>query len=323
MEKSQWSDLHFDLISTITNQLGLIDLLSFRGVCNYWRSAASSSKASAEIESLVPRPWFLLYGETAECSILTSNHKMYRIEIPEMAESTCLQSFVGWLLLYCKNSKSLAFFCPFSRVKIEIPQCPLISEQSESDLYAAFSSYPTDSNCTVVVIKHDKDEEKMNLCMLHRGESEWTFHDHNIDGVKFAGKIKSVAIYERAFHFLDEDSTALVAFEYCTMTWKDYNIVPRGTSTRTKKLNYYLELDWINRDSFSSKRSEMKQLLGIDRCSISICGAVVLRGDDNHHVRSYEFLEDDEGESNEPCRKLKGVWLQPRFHQISEDQQRW
>ncbi|KAI9079043.1 hypothetical protein K1719_032557 [Acacia pycnantha] len=322
MEKSQWSDLHFDFISTITNQLGLIDLLSFRGVCNYWRSAASSSKASAEIESLVPQPWFLLYGETTQCSILTGDHRMYRIEIPEMAESTCLQSFVGWLLLYCKNNKSLAFFCPFSRAKIEIPQCPLISEQSESDLYAAFSSYPTDLDCTVVVLKHDKDVKKMKLCMLRRGESEWTFHEHNINGTRFAGKIKSVAIYERAFHFLDEDSTALEEFNYDTMIWIDYNIVPSGSSTSAKELNY-LALDWINSDSFSSKRNEMKQLLGIDRCSISICGAMVLQGNANHHLRSHEFVEEDEGESNKPCRELKGVWLQPRFHQISEDQQRW
>ncbi|KAK4259645.1 hypothetical protein QN277_005955 [Acacia crassicarpa] len=321
MEKSQWSDLHWDLILIITNQLGLIDLLSFRGVCNYWRSAASSLKASAEIESLEPRPWFLLYGETAQCSLLTGDHRMYRIEIPELAESTCLQSFVGWLLLYGKNSKSLAFFCPFSGVKIEIPPCPLISEQSESDLYAAFSSYPTDLDCTVVVVKHNKDLKKMNLCMLRRGESEWTFHEHNIDRIRFAGKIKSIAIYQRAFHFLDEDST-LVEFKYDTMRWINYNIVASGSSTSAKKLNY-LALEWINRDSFSSKRNEMKQLLGIDRCSISICGAMILQGDANHHLRSYEFVEEDEEESNKPRRELKGVWLQPRFHQISEDQQRW
>ncbi|KAI9079049.1 hypothetical protein K1719_039001 [Acacia pycnantha] len=183
MEERPWADLQFDLLSIISNRLGLIDLLSFRAVCNYWRSA--SSQASAEIESSKAQLWFLLYGETVECCLLTYPGR-YRIQIPEMVESTCLASLVGWLLLYRKNSNSLFFFCPFSRAKIEIPQCPLIVEQSQSgsdsDLYAAFSYYPTDPDCTLVVVIKRKNDAKMKLCMLHRGESEWTFHEHIATG---------------------------------------------------------------------------------------------------------------------------------------------
>ncbi|KAK6939271.1 F-box domain [Dillenia turbinata] len=46
--KASWSELPKELLSKIANLLDLIDLLSFRGVCNEWRKA--SSIASAEIQ---------------------------------------------------------------------------------------------------------------------------------------------------------------------------------------------------------------------------------------------------------------------------------
>ncbi|XP_054795889.1 F-box protein At4g00893-like [Prosopis cineraria] len=323
-EKKNWSDLHSDLASTISEQLGLIDLLSFRGVCHYWRS--SSSHASAEIESSIPKPWFLLYGEAAQCSLLTNNDRIYKIEIPEMAESTCLASFVGWLLLYCKNDDSLFFFCPFSRARIEIPRCPLTSEQSESEsdhLFAAFSSYPTNPDCTVVAIKR-KDKETLKLCRLRRGESEWTFHEH-ICPIAFLDRIKSSALYKRAFHFLAESSRVLVSFEYDTMKWLNYMLSPtRNPKIDTaEKLDYWVDKNWAKKESFSSMSDKMKNLLGIeDPCSISICGAMILRGDANDRVIPHEVLEDDQYKESMLRRELKGVWLQPRFHQISQDQ-RW
>ncbi|XP_028774877.1 F-box protein At3g56470-like [Neltuma alba] len=329
MEEKPWSDLHSDLTSMISDQLGLIDLLSFRGVCNYWRSSCSNS--SAEIESSVPKPWFMLYGESARCSLLTNDNRIFRIEIPEMAEAKCLASFVGWFLLYCKNRKSLSFFCPFSRAKIEIPQCPLISEQSESaesDIFAAFSSYPTDPDCVVAVVKR-KNYAKLKLCLLRRGESEWSFHRHLWPDF---GKIKSIALHERAFHFLDEFNK-LVAFEYDTMKWMNYEIKPRSPkgskSTGNKTLDYWVDKSWIHKEPFSSNSDKMKKLLGIEDpcCSISVCGTMVLKGGVNDRVISHEFLDDydedhiDDDESK-PRRELKGVWFQPRFHQISQDQ-RW
>ncbi|KAK4259643.1 hypothetical protein QN277_005953 [Acacia crassicarpa] len=322
MEERPWADLQFDLLSIISNQLGLIDLLSFRAVCNHWRSA--SSQASAEIESSKAQLWFLLYGETAQCCFLTYAGR-YRIEIPEMFESTCLASFVGWLLLYRKNSNSLFFFCPFSRAKIEIPPCPLILEQSqsESDLYAAFSYYPTDPDCTLVVVIKRKNDAKMKLCMLHRGEYEWTFHEH-IASDQFVGQISSVAFQERAFHFWDEYSERVVVFQYDTMTWVNYFVIhgEQQEIAASITLDYRVKAE-ANEEIFSSKRVEMKQLLGIDHhdlCSISICGAT---SDAKHHGTSHEFLEEEEDIANKPRREFKGVWLQPRFYQISEDQQRW
>ena len=54
----QWCDLPYQLLSRIADGLGLIDLLSFRAVCNDWRSA--SSEASAKVESMQRDPWFLI-----------------------------------------------------------------------------------------------------------------------------------------------------------------------------------------------------------------------------------------------------------------------
>ncbi|KAI9079051.1 hypothetical protein K1719_032538 [Acacia pycnantha] len=213
------------------------------------------------------------------------------------------------------------------RAKIEIPQCPLILEQSqlgsESDLYASFSYYPTDPDCTVVVVIKCENDAKMKLCMLHRGESEWTSHEH-IASDQFAGRISSVTLQERAFHFWDEYFERVVTFQYDTMTWVNFYIIT------IPPLAYWVQAE-ANGEIFSSKSFEMQQLkqliLGIDNhdlCSISIC---VATGNANYHGTSHEFLEevssDDEEKSNKPRRELKGVGFQPRFYQISEDQQRW
>lgn len=56
-----WADLPPELLSIIAEKLGLIELLSFRGVCKAWR--ISSSTASAETESANNlEPSFLAYG---------------------------------------------------------------------------------------------------------------------------------------------------------------------------------------------------------------------------------------------------------------------
>ena len=105
--EKRWCDLPYQLLSLIADGLGLIDLLSLRAVCKDWRSA--SSEASAKVESMCPHPWLLMYGEGSHCSLLTHEHKLYTLNIPELVGATCLW---GWLLPFKQGS--MFFFCPFS-----------------------------------------------------------------------------------------------------------------------------------------------------------------------------------------------------------------
>lgn len=142
-----WVDLPPGLLSPIANSLGIIDLLSVRGVCKDWRLAPST--ASAEIEYVpTTEPWFILYGETEICTLYTPNvKKIYSINFPELKNSTCLASNQGWLLLFQEGS--IFFFCPFSRARIDLPRFP---HQEMSDHVAAFSCPPTSLECIVSVM---------------------------------------------------------------------------------------------------------------------------------------------------------------------------
>ncbi|KAJ7972878.1 F-box protein family [Quillaja saponaria] len=163
--RRSWSDLPPELLSKIADSLGLIELVSFRGVCKDWNSA--SSIASAQVESLSDEPWFLMYGENSECVLLSNLGTKYIMDIPEMDGATCLASYQGWLLVF--NKGSMFFFCPFSRAKIDLPMFPY---KELSDHFAAFSSPPTSKDCIVTVTSRCSELE-LELNLLRCGENEW------------------------------------------------------------------------------------------------------------------------------------------------------
>ncbi|XP_022642981.1 F-box/kelch-repeat protein At1g57790-like [Vigna radiata var. radiata] len=163
-----WSDLPGDLLSQIANGLGLIDFLSFRCVCKDWNTA--SLKVSPYDRSVLCDPWFLMYGgEGSKCSVLSHQNKCYSINLPELDGARCLASYEGWLLLFGEGS--LFFFCPFSRAKIELPNCPLTDA---SEHVAAFSAPPTSEDCIVFTVK-DFDPDHINYCSIISYQIGWNF----------------------------------------------------------------------------------------------------------------------------------------------------
>ncbi|KAL4330621.1 hypothetical protein AHAS_Ahas13G0418400 [Arachis hypogaea] len=110
------SDLPQDLLSLVADELGLIDLLSFRAVCRNWRSASTWS--TAVVESMHGHPWLLIYGEYSPICILQSRDKgiIYKLRFEELEGAICMASHEGWLLLFKKGF--MFFFCPFSRTRI-------------------------------------------------------------------------------------------------------------------------------------------------------------------------------------------------------------
>ena len=134
-------------------------------MCNDWHSA---TKPLLEAKFSGCDPWFLSYGEKGpRCSVLSNIDKVYTVEIPELDGSTCLASYEGWLLVF--RDDSLFFFCPFSRAKIQPPNCPL---KKSYDYIAAISSVPTSQDCIVVVLD-SVNHLKFELHTLCRGYDKW------------------------------------------------------------------------------------------------------------------------------------------------------
>ncbi|XP_044492319.1 F-box protein At4g00893-like [Mangifera indica] len=310
--RPSWADLPTELITLVADRLGIIDLLRFLSVCKSWNYAAS--RCSAQIESTHNyEPWFLLYGEDSHCILLSGlenkeSQKKYNINIPELNGATCIASRDGWLLL--RQETTIFFFCPFSRSRIDLPQFP---DSEHRDYIGAFSSPPTSKDCIVcVVAKNDKSQVELRL--LHRGANEWTTHIYTYYRDHFE-KIKAVAYEndEKNFHIFD-DTCGLIVFSPEDGSWKIYRIIdePIDQSSNAEKIPFHL-----SRGSFKMKRMKKKLGLGED-VSVDTCGTVVSYHADDMHDMVF-FNENISQHSETQGRRLKGAWIEPRFHKISQE----
>ena len=301
MAERKWSDLPSDLLSPIADRLGLIELLCFRGVCKDWKSA--STTASAEIESLPDHePWFLVYGSNSECILLSNSGKKYTINIPELNGATCLASNKGWLLMFQEGS--MFFFCPFSHAKIDLPRFP---HSQVTDHVAAFSSPPTFQDCLVAVINRSS-ETTLELNMLCRGAKVWTNHKGHLprDAIK---TIKGATYHGEEFYFFD-NSENLVTFSI-DKSWNFFVIIPRPKD----KIPGINDLP-IGRRMKHFIHMNMKNELGLpENVSISTCGTLV-----HDRIDKLVLNERIEAAEDSISYQLKGVWIQPRFFQVSPNQ---
>ncbi|CAI9781134.1 unnamed protein product [Fraxinus pennsylvanica] len=305
-----WQHLPPELLSLITSSLGIIDLLSFRGVCKDWRSASCTS--SAEVESDPnSMPWFILCGETQNCTLYNPNDKkIYSINFPELKHSTCLASNQGWLLLFQEGS--IFFFCPFSRARIDLPQFP---HQEISDHIAAFSCPPTSLECIVSIINRS-DESTLEINALKRGETVWTTHTFERNKWSFGTIIGGIFNdIKGAFFYLD-NARKLLSFSTEESKEKNYNIYQLFANPPDNKSvgNGYLPI-CCDRSYF--RRSGLQDWIGLkDDISISICGAII----PTHRINiliSNECIKASNGSAE--CQ-MKGIWIQPRFFQIPRTQ---
>ncbi|XP_059436159.1 F-box protein At4g00893-like [Corylus avellana] len=308
MENRNWSDLPLELLATIAESLGIIELLSFRSVCKDWSSA--SATASAQIESS-KEAWFLVYGEspTCECLLVSNSGEKHSIHIPDLigSSTTCLASTHGWLLLF-QNGGSIFFFCPFSRAKIHLPKLPF---SEITDHVATFSSPPTSENCVVAVISRSSESEELEVNMLQRGADAWTNHKTSCP-LAALGAVKGAAFYEGCFSFFDSVDK-LVRFYVESQDWGFFRLAVAPREKRPPEAN---GLEFIpRRKQFVSLGMDKRLGLSED-VSISTCGTQV----SFCNVDEVLFCETIDAAESSKTSHLKGVWIQPRFFQVSPTQ---
>ncbi|GLT69893.1 hypothetical protein SLA2020_420060 [Shorea laevis] len=296
-----WSDLPAELLSLIADRLGIIELMSFRGVCKAWQAA--SSAASAKIEGASnPEPWFLFYGENSQCHLYNTSQRRYTMRIPELDGATCMASNQGWLLIFKEGS--MFFYCPFSHAKIDLPKFPrsVLSEHA-----SAFSSPPTSPEC-IVAVMHRDPEYGLELYVLYRGADTWT--RRKLNSIQYNLSAFGFASYKNeTFHFFDKIN-GLVTYSIKDKSCLRYTIVKKDNSTTRKSL------PCVRMKSLFVK-SDMKKKLGLgEDVSVSVCGTILQYGGIDNII----FSEDLEAaEESENCHR-KGVWIQPRFFQVSSNQ---
>lgn len=295
-----WSGLPADLLSLIVDRLGLIELLSFHGVCKAWRAAASTALSKIEASANY-KPWFLIYGENSQCHLYNESGRRYTTSIPELDGATCIASHQGWLLVF--QGGSMFFYCPFSHAKIDIPTFPL---SVLSNYAAAFSSPPTTLEC-IVAVMHRDIMSGFSLYVLPRGANAWA----KCELIQFYNvrELGSAMHGNQNFYFFDKINK-LITFSVKDKTCVQHTLLKNENSTTIKHLPYV-------RSKSHFVRRNMKKKLGLgDDVSISICGTVV-QNDSTDIIICNEEVES--AEEFESCY-LKGVWIQPRFFHLSLNQ---
>ncbi|KAE8009621.1 hypothetical protein FH972_006049 [Carpinus fangiana] len=306
MENRKWSDVPLELLALMAENLGIIALLSFRCVCKDWNFASATASAQRESSK---EAWFLVYGEstTCECLLVSNSGEKHSINIPELmgSSTTCLASTKGWLLLF-QNGGSIFFFCPFSRAKIHLPKLPF---SEITNHVATFSSPPTSENCVVAVISRSCESEELELNMLQRGADEWTNHTTSWP-LSLLGALKGAAFYEGCFSFFD-GVDKVVRFCVESQDWGFFRLGPVPREKLAADVKGRLQI-FPRREQFASMGMDRRLGLSED-VSISTCGT---QGS-LYGINEVVFCETIDATESSKTRYLKGVWIQPRFFQVS------
>ncbi|XP_006366381.1 F-box protein At4g00893-like [Solanum tuberosum] len=297
-----WCDLHPELLNEIAESLGIIDLLGFRGVCKDWRSASFTASASIESTSRDSKLYFLLHNDRDENTILfnPTTNKNYTINIPELKEATCLASTQGWLLISQRGN--LFFFCPFSRVKIDLPP---IQGLENTPAAAAFTSPPSSIDCVTAII-YKKNDDIVEVNVLERGASMWIKYEYDLKlNQKSFGEAKC-ATFQQGCLYLMDGFKKLLTFTLEDKSFEMFLVIEQSKDSNLETLSFRYK------DKLFSRSNLKKQMNLGDDVTITTCGATYF-GSDLEVLIHNENIEAMEGTN---AQHFKGIWIQPRFFQL-------
>lgn len=124
-----WSDFPSNLLCLVSSYLFAGDFITFRSVCNSWRSSTCITLPVPPILDHAPQYSRFPCLMSTDCDKCRFYHPTYNwtslMEIPELLESRILFSKYGWLLL-TRDYRSVFFYSPYIIAKVELP--PLLVE---------------------------------------------------------------------------------------------------------------------------------------------------------------------------------------------------
>ncbi|KAF3431627.1 hypothetical protein FNV43_RR26358 [Rhamnella rubrinervis] len=219
----QWSKLPRDIIAQVAGKLGLIDFLKFCLVCKDFCSASPTAtsrvgysprfllngRTPLRIESW---PWFLVYGQGSQCRLLSYGDnnctKTHTLNLPQLQRAICLASSQGWLLMFREGS--MFFYCPFSDVKVELPDFPIAKL---TGFHTAAFSCPIWSKDCVIAVVHRTHGYCLELSLLKFGYNwvscKFKHEEKRLDGTRGA------AYHGGTFYFLNKFGHGVT---YCPKT---------------------------------------------------------------------------------------------------------
>ncbi|KAL0312589.1 UNVERIFIED_CONTAM: hypothetical protein Sradi_5658200 [Sesamum radiatum] len=203
-----WAELPVELSAAIAKRLVSIhDYISFRGVCESWRSAATFENFDSEY----PRfPWLMYFsGEDVEKGIVVtkfldmSENKTYQTLDFSPGPGTYL-SCRGWILYISQNMVDVNLIHPVWRIKIELPcldTFPTYKLECGVSRFISkmvFSGSPSTKTDLLVMVIWGKGNQ---LGFSRPGDSSWTvlasWDDSFCDIIYHNGRLYAVDVRRR------------------------------------------------------------------------------------------------------------------------------
>ncbi|KAL4585847.1 hypothetical protein LXL04_010473 [Taraxacum kok-saghyz] len=140
-----WSDFNRDVLNLVMMELGVVDFVSFSGVCKSWRSLALANK----IRFMACKPPMELYfitewsNKTDVYSLVDFKGRRFKILLPESGGRRCVGLTCGYLVFLVTKSCDILLMNPITRHVIGFPPVPCNN---------FYPSSPTRIGVTVILV---------------------------------------------------------------------------------------------------------------------------------------------------------------------------
>ncbi|KAH7867208.1 hypothetical protein Vadar_030447 [Vaccinium darrowii] len=210
-----WSTLPTDLLRLICSHLLPDDFHRFHCVCKTWK-LIPPLPVPCPSQCPIPQSQWLMFYHGFNRKELNFFHPLYkdtyRMDIPELSGAFLRYSKDGWLLM-SRGNRSVFFFNPFSKEKIDLPDLP----HHYYFTSISFSSAPTSLDCMVFAINACFDD--LYFSVISRGQEQWTWCRTTGKRVFYQSQTSPV-FYNELVYCLGEDGT-LGVFNPKDFSWKD------------------------------------------------------------------------------------------------------
>ncbi|KAK6126390.1 hypothetical protein DH2020_039867 [Rehmannia glutinosa] len=163
--------------------------------------------------------FFPKYGEMYEFYD-PSQHKTYRVEMPQLRGSRVCYAKDGWLLLCKPGTEDIFFFCPYTREMIELPKLQLANQ------IVAFSAAPTCPNCLLFTVKNVTGSI-MSVSTCRPGKTQWSTVNYE-SHLTFYSNFWNNIVFCNGCFFCLSCSCALGVYDPEKITWTVFLVRPPG-----------------------------------------------------------------------------------------------
>ncbi|XVF33313.1 hypothetical protein REPUB_Repub17cG0157800 [Reevesia pubescens] len=212
--ESIWCQLPSDMQKLIVQHLPTVfDYMNVRAVCKNWRSLVLPIQWKPNHKDIPFKyPWLMFpQGEKGVYNFYDPiSNLIHSISIPELEGCEICYSKQGWLLV-TKAPRSIFFFEPFTRRKIQLPDLRYWFQG------ICFSAHPTSSYWQIFAIDHLKSS--MRIQYLRSGNENWSLHRISSETLPHPSFTNPVFDGQH-FCYLGRNGS-LVFFQFIGFIWAD------------------------------------------------------------------------------------------------------